>query len=147
MPPKELTYVHVAKFSVSKIFDEQYKAKLPELMRKTAAKQVEKSKLLTIKPPKDKKAPGFYLDGSLKLAMGEKGGKVLLAGEVKLVMATWPKKSMFAFPTGTAKIVANPDDLEGDIRALVDALMTSVVKDQAVKEFEKRSKTLATSKP
>lgn len=146
MPSTELTHVHVAKFSVSKIFDDKYKAKLPELMRKTAAKHLEKSKLLTVKPPKDKKAPGFYLDGSLKVAMGEKAGKTLLAGEVKLVMATWPKKSMFAFPSGTAKIVANPNDLEGDIRALVEALVTSVVKDQAVKEFEKRSKKLATAK-
>ncbi len=134
------TYVHVAKFAVADIFDDQYKAKLPDIMKNAASRAVDKSSSLTTKG--DKKEEGFYLDGSLsKLDKTEKDGKTMIVGEVKLQMATWPKKSMFAFPSGSAKIPAGRGDrLDGAIEQLVEELIESVVEGKVVKEFEKRTK-------
>lgn len=139
------TYVHVQKFGVSKIFDNAFKAKVQTLMTKEATRWIEKSKFLTAKG--DKKQDGFYLDGSLQLLKGAAGGKTMLAGKVDLQLATWPKKSMFAFPSGGAKVeVLDEAKIDRDVEDLVNALMESVMTKQVVKELETRAKKAAKSK-
>lgn len=142
MPGAEPTYVHVDRFAVNKTFDTKFKSSLPKLMQKVATKAVDRSKKLTTKKPKDKGQEGFYLTGGVtKLVKAEKDGQLLLAAEVKLAMATWPRKSMFAFPSAKAKVqVANESEVDGGVEDLVVALIQSVTKDQVVRTFEKRAK-------
>jgi hypothetical protein len=136
----EEKYVCIDKFVVTKIFDQAYKSKALDFMRKTATKMVDKSRKLTTKT-KNKKEKGFYLGGSLKLLKGDKGGKILLVGEAKMQMATWPEKSMFAFPSGKAMVeILNEAKIERDMEDLLYALFRSLVEEKAVKEFEKRAK-------
>jgi len=140
------TYVYVDKIDVSKIFDSKYKGKVQDMARKLASKWVDKSKELTTRG--DKKQNGFMLGGTIsKLLKGDKGGKTLLAAEMSMHMSTWPKKSMFGFPSGKAAVeVLNEAKIERDIEDLLDSLIESLVLKKANKEFEKRAKDLAKSK-
>ena len=140
----EPVYVHIAKFAVKSIFDGKLKAKLPELMQKTATKVVEKSRILTTKPPRDKRAPGFYVDGAVdKIETNERSGKTYLSGEMVMQLATWPEKKMFAFPTAKTKFeVEKPDKMQGEVDLLVLSLVKDLMEKQVIKELEKRAKAL-----
>jgi hypothetical protein len=140
----EKTYVHIEKFGVTKIFDDKYKSKVQEAMRKTAEKLVDKSSLLTTDEKATKKKEGLYLDGNLsKFEKNEKDGKTLLNAEISMQMATWPKKSMFGFPSGSIKVAMdgtgalNEREVESVVKDLVEDIFT---KQKVVKEFEKRAK-------
>ena len=108
---------------------------------RSRARLVDKSSLLTTDEKATKKKDGFYLDGSLiKFERKEKDGKTLLNVEMSMQMATWPKKSMFAFPTGSIKVAMdgtglNDREVEGVVKDLVEDIFT---KQKVVKEFEKR---------
>jgi len=140
-------YVNVAKFAVKSMFDTKYKAKVTETMRKTVIRVLEKSKKLTPKEPRGKEEKGregFYLDGSVvKLVKGEVKGKTLIATEVKIIIATWPKKKMLAFSSGKGKLDSgNPDKIQGDVLFLVETVVKDVMEKDVIKDLERRSKQL-----
>ena len=143
--PENMTNVTIAKFAITKIFDNAYKAKAQTIMVKEATRWIEKSKLLSTKG--DKKEEGFYLDGGLTLLKGDSGGKSVLAAKVELQLATWPKKSMFGFAKGGASVeVLNDAKVDRDIEDLLSSLFEDLMTKQVVKEFEGRAKKQAKSR-
>jgi len=137
----EKTYVKVASFGVTKPFDSKYAASLPKIMLKVAESAIDKSRKLCTTPSPDKKAQAFYLDGNLtSLEKSTKGAETLISAEITLQLADWPKKSMFGFASGKAKLPAgNPKKLDDDVEYLVKDLVKSVMADKVIKEFEKRA--------
>jgi hypothetical protein len=137
--PDEKTYVKVATFAVTKPFDAKYASSLPKVMLKVAETAIDKSRKLS-STPTDKKAGGFYLDGTLtSLQKSTKGAETMLSAEISLQLADWPKKSMFGFASASAKMPAgNPNKLDDDVEYLVKDLVKSVMSDKVIKEFEKR---------
>ena len=132
-------YVYVANFGVKETFDNKYKSTMPKVMKSVAEKGVNASSKLTTKPPADKTEEGFYFDGSLSLSKTEKGSAILLEAKIMAQLANWPKKSMFAFPSASAKIDgADAKKLDRDVEDLVRGLMDAVLED-SIKELEKRA--------
>jgi hypothetical protein len=130
------TYVCVVPVGVKEAFDNKYKSSLPKRMNAALSKAIDGSSKLTTRPPTDKKADGFYLDGSLSLRKTDKG----IEAELKMVLADWPKKSIFGTASSKASTqVANPDRIDKDVDAVIDALLDDV-QDKVIKEFEKRAK-------
>lgn len=140
--PTAKTYVHVDKFGVKSAFDKKYAASLPKIMRATAEKALNRSKKLTTKKPGDKKAEGFYLKGTLvKLERSGEGRKTQVNASVSLALATWPRKSMFAFPSASAKLtVGDSKSLDADIEHLVTQVCDAILSSKVVKVLEKRVK-------
>jgi hypothetical protein len=136
-PPK--TYVNVQKMSVKDVFDQKYKNSLPAVMQKCAEKAVKGDSKLTLDEPKGKDAKGWSLDGSLVSLGPDKTGKKL-AGEVSLVISTWPGKSIKAMPSGKASIaIDDPDKIAADdVQALTAALMEAAM-DTATDFMEKHA--------
>ena len=135
------TYVAIAKMGVKDAFDPKYKSSLPGVITAAAEKAVKKSSKLTTKKPKDKKAGGFYLDGGLvKLEKVKKGKGEVLKAEVKMQLATWPKKSMFAFATGNGSYPFEAKTVDADVKFLVQAVVDSTMTKNVIKQFEKRAK-------
>ncbi len=140
-------YVHVDRFGVKKMFDKKYKSKVIDVMRKTAIRFLEKSRPLTPKPPRskeDKLKDGFLLDGSVeKFTMEEVKGKTILAAEIKMIIATWPKKRMIAFPSLKGEFeVKKPDKPKPDVEQLIASMMKTVMEKEVIKFLEKRAKIL-----
>src|ERR1041384_284042 len=125
--PETKKYVNVGNFAVKDAFDNKYKSSLPKVMKAATEKAVNASSKLTAKPPSDKNTEGFYVDGTLtSLTKTAKGSMCVVEGEIKMLLATWPKKSMFAFPSASAKIEAGTSDKIDDVvsdlaKALVEA--------------------------
>ena len=136
------TYVHVARFGVKDAFDSKYASKLPKLMKTCVERAINGSSKLTTKKPRDRKAPGFYVDGSLvKLERIGSGAKTTIRASLRLALATWPKKSMFAFPSGSAKLtIGETKRLEAEIEYLVGQMLDALLQSKVVKVLEKRSK-------
>ena len=122
------TYVNVQKMNVKDVFDSKYKSSLPGIMQKVAEKAVKSSGKLTLDEPKEKGAKGYSLDGSLVSLAPDKSGKKL-AGEVSLVISTWPGKSIKAMPSGKAALdIDDPAKISaGDVQALAEALVSSAM--------------------
>ncbi|MEM7518883.1 MAG: hypothetical protein AAF368_18425 [Planctomycetota bacterium] len=142
-------YVHVAKASVKSIFDSKHKAKVQEALRKRILRVLEKSRKLSTKEPRskeDKAKEGFYIDPAVeRLVMGEVKGKTLIAIEIRLTVATWPRKKMLFFAPGKAKYeVAKPDKVQGDVVFLVESVAQDVMEKKVLKELERRLKSLQT---
>jgi hypothetical protein len=133
-------YVCVANFGVKDSFDNKYKSSLPKIMKAAAEKAVNGSSKLTTKPPADKTEEGFYMDGSLSsLTKTGAGTSIALKGKIMAALATWPKKSMFAFPSAEAKIDgAAEKTLDRDVEDLVKGIVDGVM-ETAIKELEKRA--------
>src|SRR5262245_49273535 len=136
MPDK--TYVSVANTSVKEAFDNKYKSSAPKLMKATLEKAINGSSKLTTKPPSDKNTERFYVDGRLISTKEEKGAMIVLKGDIKMLLATWPQKSLFAFPSGSAKVeTSKSDNLDAAVKDLIEAILESVL-DSSIKELEKR---------
>jgi hypothetical protein len=133
VPMADKTFVFVAPVAVKEVFDSKYKSTAPKRLNEALAKAINRSSKLTTKPPADKKAEGFYLDGSLTLKKTDKG----IEAELKMVMADWPKKSIFA--TASTKASVEGGDSDKDVNALLDALVDGV-QAKVLKEFENRVK-------
>ena len=133
------TYVEVRKMAVKDVFDDKYKSSIPAILKKVAEKAIKGDGKLTLDAPKDKGAKGWTLDGTLVSLGPDKAGKKL-AGEVSLVISTWPGKSIKAMPGGKAAIgIDGPDKIAaGDVQALVEALMSSAM-DTATGYMEKNA--------
>jgi hypothetical protein len=129
-------YVNVDTIGVKETFDGKYKSSLPKRMTEAFAKAIDRSSKLTTKPPADKKAEGLYLSGSLSLKQTDQG----VEAKLSMVIATWPKKTMFGTANSNASTkVANPDKIDKDVDAVIDGLLEDAVP-KVVKEFEKRAK-------
>jgi hypothetical protein len=133
----EKTYVEVATVNVKETFDNKFKAKLQKYLTEGIEEAVDKSSKLTTKPPKDKKAEGFYLAGSVSLKQTKKG----IEAELSTALASWPGKSIFGTATSKASMeVDDPDNVsDKDVEALLDALLSSF-KAKVIKELEKQAK-------
>ena len=125
------SYVHLAPIGLSETFDDKYKSTLPTVMHDSFAAAIDASEKLTT----DEAEKGFYLDGNLVLKRTDTGIKAALTME----MADWPKKSMFAFPTGHVSVeVFNPKKIDDDVNAAVAGLLTKI-QATVIPEFEKRA--------
>ena len=134
------TYVAITKMGVKDAFDRKYKSSLPSVITAVAEKAVKKSSKLTTKKPKDKKAEGFYLSGGVvKLECVKKGKGEVLKVQVKMQLATWPKKSMFGFTTDNGSYPFVAKSVDADVKFLVETVVGNAMK-SAVKELEKRAK-------
>jgi hypothetical protein len=131
-------YVYVANFGVKDAFDNKYKSTLPKVMKSLAEKMVNGSSKLTTKPPADKKEEGFYLDGSLTSLSKTENGAIGLKAKIMMTLATWPKKSMFAFPSAEGSVESDEKRLDRDVGELVTALLEDLMT-TSVKELEKRA--------
>ena len=130
------TYVEVDTIAIKEVFDGKYKSTLPKRMTAAIEKAMDRSSKLTTKPPADKKAEGFYLTGSLSLKKTDQG----IEAKLSMVLANWPKKSMFAMPNFEASTkVANPAKIDKDVDAVLDALLDNA-QTEVVKVLEKRVK-------
>jgi hypothetical protein len=130
------TYVEVDTIAIKDVFDSKYKSTLPKRMAAALEKAVDRSSKLTTKPPADKKAEGFYMSGTLSLKKTDKG----VEGKLSMVLASWPKRAMFAMPNfGASTEVANPDKIDKDVDAVIDALLDDV-QSQVIKLLEKKAK-------
>jgi hypothetical protein len=131
------TYVCVAPVSIREAFDNKFKSAATKLVNAALTKLIDGSSKLTTKPPADKNAEGFYLDGSLGLTKSDKE----VEADIKMAMADWPKKSIFAVANSSASLeVDDPakideDDVEAVIQGVIDEIESKVLK-----EFEKRAK-------
>jgi hypothetical protein len=126
------TYVCVEDVAVKEVFDSKYKSTAPKRLKEALVIAINRSSKLTTKPPADKKEEGFYLSGGLTLKKTDKG----IEGELKMAMATWPKKSIFATATNKASVEGDSDkDVEAVLEALADGVRAKVLK-----EFENRAK-------
>jgi hypothetical protein len=95
-----------------------------DLMRKTVEKTVKKNgssmftswpggKSPTAKQLKAKKTQAFHVDGTLvSLDTKSKGSTTLVSCKVSMLIATYPKKSMFGFLDGGAKVQAGSSSKE-----------------------------------
>jgi hypothetical protein len=129
-------YVCIQNVGVKDAFDNKYKSTLPKIMTARIEKAINSSSKLTTKPPADKKAEGFYLDGSLSLRRTDKG----IEAELKMALADWPKKSIFGVATSKASVeVGDPAKIDKDVDAVIDALLDDV-QAKVIKELEKRAK-------
>src|SRR5262245_35177967 len=136
VPMAGKTYVCVAPVVMKDSFDNKYKSSLPKRVTDALAKAVDRSSKLTTKPPSDKKAEGFYLTGNLSLTKTDKGVKA----ERTMVLADGPKKSIFGGASSQASTeVRNPDKIDKDVDAIIDALIDDV-QSKVIKEFEKRAR-------
>jgi len=137
---KPKKYVCVSNFGVKDAFDNKYKSSLPKVMKAAAEKAINASSKLTTKPPADKTEEGFYVDGNLNSLTKTENGKMIgLQAKVMAQLATWPKKSMFAFPSAGAKIDgADEKKMDRDVEDLVTSLIEGVM-ETAIKELEKRA--------
>ena len=134
MPDK--TYVNVDTIAIKDSFDAKYKSSLPKRIGTAFEKAIDRSSKLTTKEPSDKKAEGLYLTGSLSLKRTDKG----VSAKLSMVLATWPKKSMFGTANSEASTeVGNPNKIDKDVDAVIDALLDDL-QSKVVKEFEKRAK-------
>ena len=130
-PVAPKSYVNVAPIGLSETFDDKYKSTLPTVMHDSFAAAINASAKLTT----DEAEKGFYLDGNLSLKRTDTGIKATLT----MQMADWPKKSMFAFPTGHVSVeVYNPKKIDGDVNAAVAGLLTKI-QATVIPEFESRA--------
>jgi hypothetical protein len=128
------TYVKVNAISAKNVFDKKYQTTMPKVIAEAFSKAIDKSSLLTTKPPADKKATTMSLDGSLTLTQTKKG----IDGKLSMAMAK--DNSMFGMPSSQAKIDMDPAKVsDSDVRDLVDGLVDAIV-DDVVKQFEKKAK-------
>ena len=130
-------YVMVDDFDVTDVFDKSYKnnSKLKKAMKAAAEKAIDSSPKLTTTPPKpENKLPQFYLTGTLsKLTLEEGKKNSVLKGKVEMVLGTYPDKSLFGFPTGSAPLdVFNMKKIDNDVEELAVAIVKDTVEKKVV---------------
>jgi len=129
------TYVCVGGVSLKETFDNKYKTILPKKMKAALQKAMDRSAKLTTKPPSDKKAKGFYVDGSVTLKKTANG----IEAEIQVVLAHWPDKTIFTAPSKTkaTTTVSNPAKIDQDVDAVIEALLDAVAA-KVIKVLESR---------
>lgn len=116
-----------------------------KLMRKTIAKTIAKKasamttewpggKAPSAKQLRAKKAKGFHVDGTLvSLSAEPKGSMTLVSCKISMLIATYPKKSMFGFLDGGAKVQAGQS--ERDIKYAQEDCVAAVVEDLVARKI------------
>ena len=83
---------------------------------------------------------GFHIDGSLvRLTRKPQGAGVLVSCKVKMLMATFPEKSMFAFPSGGAKVQASASDASDAEQDCVSAVLEALVATKVIPLLQARA--------
>lgn len=136
------TYVCVSKIGVGNAFDNKYKTSLPPVIKATVEKAINASSSFTTKPPSDKSATGFLIDGNLTtLTRKDSGAAIALKAEMSMQLAEWPKKSMFGFLKGNGAIPNSSEkDLDGDVVELVKSVLQDLLDNKAIPALEARLK-------
>ena len=120
--------------------------KMRKLMRKTVAKTIRKKakesmttewpggKEPNAKQLRAKKAAGYHVDGTLvSLATEQRGAMTLVSCKISMLIATYPKKSMFGFLDGGAKVQAGKS--ERDVRYAKEDCVAAVVEDLVARKI------------
>lgn len=119
--------------------------KMRKLMRKTVSKTIKKKadtmttewpggKAPTAKQLRAKKARGFHVDGTLvSLETESKGAMTLVSCKISMLIATYPKKSMFGFLDGGAKVQAGSSDR--DVQYAQEDCVAAVVEDLVARKI------------
>jgi hypothetical protein len=145
--PNEAIYVNVGPMSVSaksvSHVDARLRKQLSGLMHDTAKKVLGKVNGVTTQSSNGKTpSSGFYVDGSLvTLTTQLTGARTTVGCKVSLLIATFPKKSIFATLDGNAKVIAGsrPKDIEYATQDCVAAVVENLVKNRAVKAIQVRA--------
>lgn len=121
------------------------------LMRKTVAKAVSKNgssmftewpggKTPSARQLKAKKTPAFHVDGTLvSMSTKSKGSTTLVSCKISMLIATYPKKSMFGFLDGGAKVQAGSSAKE--VQYAQEDCVAAVVEDLVTRKIIPTIKT------
>lgn len=136
------TYVEVANMKVTDAFDKKYKTTLPKLMTAMIEKAINASANYSTKPPADKNATGFYIDGNVNsITKTDKGSSAVLDAKVTMQIAEWPKKSMFGFLKGGGQVTSgNAKNLDADVADTVLSVLEDLLKKKAIPAMDARAK-------
>jgi hypothetical protein len=119
--------------------------KMRLLMRKTVEKTIKKKatemttawpggKEPSAKQLAAKKAKGFHVDGTLvSLTTESKGSTTLVSCKISMLIATYPKKSMFGFLDGGAKVQAGSSAT--DVQYAQEDCVAAVVEDLVARKI------------
>lgn len=120
--------------------------KMRSLMRKTVEKTIKKKaatqmttdwpggKEPSAKQLAAKKAKGFHVDGTLvSLTTETKGSMTLVSCKISMLIATYPKKSMFGFLDGGAKVQAGSSAT--DVQYAQEDCVAAVVEDLVARKI------------
>jgi hypothetical protein len=139
---------------VGAMTDKASKSKtMRELMRKTVEKTVQKNgssmftswpggKSPTAKQIAAKKTRAFHVDGTLvSLSTESKGATTLVSCKVSMLIATYPKKSMFGFLDGGAKVQAgsSPKEVQFAREDCVAAVIEDLVSRKIIPTIKTRA--------
>jgi hypothetical protein len=125
---------------VKKNIDEAYWELTRKLIRNTAEKIINATPGFTTKKPA-KKATSFHLDGTLNsVTVTSDGRNTTVACHITLVVATFPEKKMFGFPSGSAKATggSSASSVKDSVVACVESVMESLTQ-KAIKAMENYS--------
>lgn len=139
MADKDQTFpVFIDKIEMSKTFDDKLTKDMPDVVSSTLAGAFGKPFEVVKSKPKDK---GFNISGTIKTLDYEEA-KEQLSGELSLVLATMPGRSMFVAVSTKAKLGGiKPKKLDAMLRKLVEAMAEKCAKD-AAGEMEKKAKDM-----
>jgi hypothetical protein len=135
MPSGDI-YVDLAPMSVNKkSVSEEFWATLPKVVRGTVKKVIDNTDGFTTEQGSKKPRKRFYIDGAVTTLSTETNGRrTTVRCHVKLQVATYPEKSMFAFPSGNAKAEGGSSDK--DIQYSAASCVEAVVEDLTAKAIE-----------
>jgi len=89
---------------------------------------------------RSKRMKAFHIDGSVvSLRSAPRGSDVLISCKVKMLIATFPDKSMFAFPSGGAKVQTSRDDAEAAKQDCVVAVIEALVATKVIPLLRQRT--------
>lgn len=136
------TYVEVANIKVTDAFDKKYKTSLPAKIGAAVEKIINNSANYTTKQPSDKTATGFYIDGNvISIDKTDKGNTSDLDVKVSMQIADWPKKAMFGFLKGGAKVPgASAKTMDADVAEGVTDIFEDLLKKKAFPAMDARAK-------
>jgi hypothetical protein len=107
---------------------------MASLMRETSEALINQAEGFTTKKPAGKYR-GFHLDGTLEsLTITSKGNDTTVKGHIKMLVADYPKKTMFGFPTGSAKVTGSSS--ANSVRDSVSACVQSIVEGLVAKSIQ-----------
>lgn len=130
-------------------------SKMKKLMRSTATKAIAKkgASMTTTFPGgkaspsasdiKKRKMKAFYVDGTLeKLDVKTSGSSSMISCKVRMILASFPKKSLFGFLDGGAKVSAGASsrDIEFAKEDCVSAVVESLVGSKIIPTIETRAR-------
>ena len=137
-------YVNLGPMSADKSkVPAKYQKTLRDLMRNTAERMISRTEgFTTTKPTTKDMGTAYHLDGSLtSLTIATKGQTTKVSCAVKLVLATYPNKQMFAFPSGTGSATggSSQNQIQDSAKACVRAVTENLVK-KCIKAMQDRAK-------